>query len=142
MPGSVSSRRISGSIRSPVHRPFDLRFQSRISSSSSSLFRSSPNFFMSRTPSLASYTYSNASDTFESSSSPWEVVKWTKLRKITGHAFSELGKRNFGQPTCLAVSTSIIIGTHKGLILVFDYQQNLRHIIGQGTKGMLACLKL
>jgi hypothetical protein len=67
---------------------------------------------------------------------PWEVVRWTKLRKITGQAFSEIGKRNFGRPTCLAVSTSIVIGTSKGIILVFDYQQSLKTIIGTGTPGL------
>lgn len=65
------------------------------------------------------------------------MVRWTKLRKIAGQVFSELGKRNFGRPTCVAVSTSIVIGTSKGVILVFDYQQTLRAIIGLSTKGML-----
>jgi hypothetical protein len=36
----------------------------------------------------------------------------------------------------MAVSTAIVIGTSKGTILVFDYQQNLKIIIGPGTKGM------
>lgn len=66
---------------------------------------------------------------------PWEVVRWTKLRKISGHAFSEIGKRNFGRPVCIAISTSIALGTSKGIILVFDYNQNLKSIIGPGTKG-------
>ena len=39
----------------------------------------------------------------ESPSVPWEVVRWTKLRKIQGQAFSEMGKRKFGIPTVLAV---------------------------------------
>jgi hypothetical protein len=73
----------------------------------------------------------------ETPQGPWDIVRWTKLRKITGQAFSEVGKRNFGYPTCMAVSTTIVIGTSKGIILVFDYQQNLKAIIGQGTKGML-----
>lgn len=34
---------------------------------------------------------------------PWEVVRWTKLRKIEGQAFSEIGKRKFGSPTAIAV---------------------------------------
>jgi hypothetical protein len=67
---------------------------------------------------------------------PWDVVRWTKLRKITGQAFSEVGKRNFGRPTCLAVTTSIVIGTSKGIVLVFDYQQNHKGIIGMGTKAV------
>lgn len=58
------------------------------------------------------------------------------MKKITGQAFSELGKRNFGRPTCLAVAASIIIGTSKGLILVFDYHQTLKSIIGPGTKAI------
>lgn len=64
------------------------------------------------------------------------MVRWTKLRKITGQAFSEIGRRNFGRPTCLAVSTSIVVGTSKGIILVFDYQQSLKTIIGTGTKAV------
>jgi hypothetical protein len=63
-------------------------------------------------------------------------VRWTKLRKITGQAFSEVGKRNFGSPTCMVVSISIVIGTSRGIVLVFDYQQNLKGVIGQGTNGM------
>jgi hypothetical protein len=73
----------------------------------------------------------------ETPQGPWDVIRWTKLRKVTGQAFSEAGKRNFGLPTCMAVSTSIVIGTSKGIILVFDYQQSLKTIIGTGTKGML-----
>jgi hypothetical protein len=68
-------------------------------------------------------------------SPPWEVVRWTKLRKLNGQAFSEAGKRNFGSPTCLAVSASIVLGTSKGIILMFDYHQNLKMIIGPGTKA-------
>lgn len=59
------------------------------------------------------------------------------MKKISGQLFSEVGKRNFGRPTCTAVSTSIVLGTTKGIILVFDYQQNLKSIIGPGTKGEL-----
>ena len=65
----------------------------------------------------------------------WEVIRWTKLRKVTQQAFSEVGKRNFGRPTCLAVTTSIVIGTSKGIILIFDYRQNNKGIIGAGTKA-------
>ena len=66
---------------------------------------------------------------------PWEVVKWTKLRNVTEQAFSERGKRTLGRCVSLAVGASIAIGTSKGLILVFDYSQSLKSIIGLGTKG-------
>jgi hypothetical protein len=35
----------------------------------------------------------------------------------------------------MVVSTSIVIGTSRGIVLVFDYQQNLKAVIGHGTKG-------
>lgn len=71
----------------------------------------------------------------EASSPPWEVVRWTKLKKLSGQVFSESGRRNFGSPTCFAVASMIVLGTTKGVILIFDYSQNLKLIIGPGTKG-------
>ncbi|KAF7588636.1 Vacuolar protein sorting-associated protein 8 [Aspergillus hancockii] len=124
---------------SPSHRPFDLRFQSRLSSPSLSGLRPSSPFFAqihSRKSSLTSHlTPGTVGSGAETPQGPWDIVRWTKLRKITGQAFSEVGKRNFGYPTCMAVSTTIVIGTSKGVILVFDYQQNLKAIIGQGTNA-------
>lgn len=128
---------------SPAHRPFDLRFQSRLSSSPLSASRSGSPFLAhlhSRQSSITSQISPGPDAEIDTTQSPWDVVRWTKLRKITGQAFSEIGKRNFGRPTCLAVSTSIVIGTSKGIILVFDYQQSLKTIIGTGTKGLLNTL--
>ncbi|TKA63720.1 hypothetical protein B0A49_09415, partial [Cryomyces minteri] len=90
------------------------------------------------TPSIQSSLSSQlprVEDETDTPQAPWEVVRWTKLRIISGQVFSEAGKRNFGKPTCLAVSTSIAIGTSKGLILIFDYHQTLKAIIGTGTKA-------
>ncbi|EDN08297.1 conserved hypothetical protein [Histoplasma mississippiense (nom. inval.)] len=125
-------------LSSSPHRPFDRRFQSRLSVSL-------PGALRPRSPSLigphsrnssVSHVISSTPDLLESPAAPWEVVRWTKLRKITGQAFSEVGKRNFGQPACISISTAIVIGTAKGIIMVFDYQQNLNAIIGPGTKAI------
>ncbi|KAJ5630059.1 hypothetical protein N7528_003716 [Penicillium herquei] len=124
---------------SPAHRPFDLRFQSRLSSSPLSVSRTGSPYLAhlhSRQSSITSQVSPTPESEPEESPSPWDVVRWTKLRKITGQAFSEIGRRNFGRPTCLAVSTTIVIGTSKGIILVFDYQQSLKTIIGTGTKAV------
>lgn len=120
----------------PSFRPFDRRFQSRISSASNSPRASSPAFLSghSRNVSLATNFPFEQADS-DTPAPPWEVVRWTRLKKLNGNAFSELGRRNFGSPTCLAVSASIVLGTSKGIILMFDYSQNLKMIIGQGTKG-------
>ena len=123
----------------PSFRPFDRRFQSRISSSGPGSPRpSSPAFLHShsRNVSVASNFLLDQADT-DTSSPPWEVVRWTRLKKLNSQTFSEAGRRNFGAPTCLAVSASIAMGTSKGIILVFDYNQNLKMIIGPGTKGKL-----
>ncbi|KAJ5339890.1 hypothetical protein N7452_006618 [Penicillium brevicompactum] len=131
-----SSPRISPS---PARRPFDLRFQSRLSSSPQSVSRAGSPFLAhlhSRQSSITSQVSHIPEAEEEPVQGPWDVVRWTKLRKISGQAFSEIGKRNFGRPTCLAVSTSIVVGTSKGIILVFDYQQSLKTIIGTGTQAV------
>lgn len=122
-------------------QPFERRFESRFSSSPSSTPRAgSPGLLgpHSRQISLSSHISQISSQEGtaageETVLTPWEIIRWTKLRKITGQAFSEAGRRNFGRPTCLAISALIAIGTSKGLILGFDYHQTLKIIIGQGT---------
>lgn len=64
-----------------------------------------------------------------------DIIKWTKLRKISDQLFSEAGKRSFGQSTCLIVAGYLAIGTSRGLILIYDYHQVCKHIIGNGTAG-------
>ena len=124
----------------PSFRPFDRRFKSRISTGSPGTLSprpSSPAFLgsHSRNASISSNFILDQAET-ETSSPPWEVVRWTKLKKLNGQAFSEAGKRNFGSPTCLAVSAQIVLGTSKGIILMFDYNQNLKMILGPGTKAV------
>jgi hypothetical protein len=139
LPPSLAIRP-SYSSPTPSFRPFDQRFQSRISSPFLSSPRpSSPAFLSghSRNVSLVSQLSFDQADA-EAQTPPWEVVRWTKLRKLNGQVFSEAGKRSFGTPTCLAVSANIVLGTSKGIILVFDYNQNLKMILGPGTKGWIS----
>jgi len=125
-------------------QPFERRFSSRLSPSPLASPRGqSPAFLSShsRQSSVSSNIIfrqlaDGAANDADTPQPPWEVVRWTKLKKITEQAFSEVGKRNFGRPTCLNVTVSLVIGTSKGLILVFDYQQVLKSIIGPGTKSV------
>jgi hypothetical protein len=125
--------------RSTSLQPFERRFSSRLSPSPLASRAASPAFLTahSRQSSLSSNFVLPQPDGADTPQAPWEVVRWTKLKKITGQVFSEVGKRNFGRPTCLNVAASLVIGTSKGFMLVFDYQQVLKSIIGPGTKGML-----
>lgn len=66
---------------------------------------------------------------------PKQAIKWSRLRKLTDQLYSESGNRAFGKPTCFIVSGILAIGTTKGLILVFDYQQICKKVIGNGTIG-------
>ncbi|KAM3544833.1 hypothetical protein ARSEF1564_002297 [Beauveria bassiana] len=142
---SVASRAYLSS-PTPSFRPFDRRFSSRIASpslhggvsGSGSPRSSSPAFFgaHSRNVSVSSHFPPVDGPDTETTAPPWEVVRWTRLQKLNAQAFSESGRRNFGSPTCLAVSASIVLGTSKGIILVFDYSQNLKLIIGPGTKAV------
>ncbi|KAI9744541.1 MAG: Vacuolar protein sorting-associated protein 8 [Claussenomyces sp. TS43310] len=118
----------------PSFRPFDRRFQSRLTSSPLNSPRTpSPSLLShSRQTSFSSKLAIGTEDT-DAPSPPWEVVRWTKLKKLNNQTFSEAGKRKFGTPTCISVSASIVLGTSKGIILIFDYHQNLKSIIGLGT---------
>ncbi|KAJ4345393.1 Vacuolar protein sorting-associated protein 8 [Didymosphaeria variabile] len=138
VPASYSSLRPH---RPTSLQPFERRFSARLSPSPSASPRavSSPVFLSahSRQSSLSSnFLFQPQQDEADTPQSPWEVVRWTKLKKITGQVFSEVGKRNFGRPTCLVVAASLVVGTSKGYILVFDYQQVLKSIIGPGTKAI------
>lgn len=122
----------------PSLRPFDKRFQARLSQSPLQSPRpQSPAYLTthSRQSSILGQIVQDNGDA-DTPDAPWEVVRWTKLRKISGQAFSEMGKRNFGRPTCIAVSASIALGTSKGIILVFDYHQSLKTIMGPGTQAV------
>ena len=63
-------------------------------------------------------------------------MRWTNLRKLSGEAFTEAGKRNYGRPTCIAIAGLVALGTSKGMILIFDTQQDLKATIGLGTQAM------
>ncbi|OCK81233.1 hypothetical protein K432DRAFT_425102 [Lepidopterella palustris CBS 459.81] len=120
-------------------QPFERRFSSRLSPSPlQSPKVISPAFLTprSRQSSVSSNLLLHQQNEADTPQAPWEVVRWTKLRKISGQVFSEVGKRNFGRPTCLSVAASIVIGTSKGFILMFDYHQVLKSIIGPGTKAV------
>ncbi|KAK3714641.1 Vacuolar protein sorting-associated protein 8 [Vermiconidia calcicola] len=139
---SPGARKIASRKTSAALQPFERRFEARPTASRSPSSRAgSPAFLTphSRQISVSSQisqisSQGGSADT-DTPQAPWDVVRWTKLRKITGQAFSEAGKRNFGRPTCLAVSALIAVGTSKGLVLGFDYHQTLKIIIGQGTKA-------
>lgn len=121
----------------PSLRPFDKRFQARLSPTPLNSPRASSPALLNAHSRQSSAAFSIHNDgPAESPQAPWEVVRWTKLRKMTVEAFSEVGKRKFGRPTCIAIAASIALGTSKGIILVFDYNQNLKSIIGLGTKAV------
>ncbi|RMZ79438.1 hypothetical protein DV738_g3375, partial [Chaetothyriales sp. CBS 135597] len=124
--------------RSLTHRPFDRRFHTRLASSplASPRALSPAQAVHSRQSSLASLGFGAAASEADESTAPWDVIRWHKLSRITAQVFSETAKRNFGHPTCVAVTDTIVIGTSKGLILVFDHQQVHKTIIGPGTKAV------
>ncbi len=83
---SSPARRGSPSI---THRPFDARFQSRLSSAQFSPLRpASPAFLAthSRHSSSASLGLLAPPEPDESTN-PWDVIRWSRFKKITGQVF-------------------------------------------------------
>jgi hypothetical protein len=66
---------------------------------------------------------------------PWEAFRWTPLTKISEHLYST--NQNAGLATVLAVSGVIAVGTIRGLIMVYDYSQNLKCTLGSTGNGII-----
>lgn len=114
---------LSGSDSSTYNRPIDERFQTRFSS----LVGSFNNSTGSASPPLADFRETGNTN---------GPIRWSKLRKISNQIFSESAEITFGKATCLLVASIIAIGTSKGLVLVFDYHQNLKAILGRRTNAI------
>lgn len=113
-------------------RSIDQRFQTRfnsLTSIQSNLSSTPPRQIGASSPSLEQL-FNDAE-----AGSAWETIRWTKLRKISSQIFSESASGIYGKPTCVLAAALIAIGTSRGLILVFDYHQNLKFIIGSNTKA-------
>ncbi|KAK9462484.1 Golgi CORVET complex core vacuolar protein 8-domain-containing protein [Lipomyces oligophaga] len=125
-------------LSSPPLRPFDLRFHTRHESPAFSLRSSSPSGSFAHSSRISSISV-NFEDLFEGLNGddqgnlPWEVIRWTKLRKLSSQIYSDIGKQQFGAPTCIAISSTIALGTAKGYILIFDFNQNMLCALGSNV---------
>ncbi|KAK9471310.1 Golgi CORVET complex core vacuolar protein 8-domain-containing protein [Dipodascopsis tothii] len=120
-------------------RPFDRRFHTRLQSPSYASLRSSspaPSVARSRISSISTAAFDEAFDHLPSDEKmPWEVVRWTKLRKLSSQVYSESGRQSYGTPTCITIAASIAVGTSRGYVLVFDYNQNMLYTLGMNIKA-------
>jgi len=143
---SVTGRPRLHSPRQSSLLPFDRRFQAKRSISGTSLLSGqrgsqahAPGQLTahSRTSSVSTQALLRERETqVEAPEAPWEVIRWSRLGKLKAEVFSEVGKRKFGKITCLAVTSSIALGTSRGIVLIFDAKQQLKAIIGEGTKAV------
>ncbi len=121
--GSLSS------IRSPKNAP---SFINELKSPVSSINEfSSINMSTAGTGSSTNLGLLNASS--NGNLQPWDTMRWIKLRKISRQIYSETSTLLYGTPTCVLPSAFICIGTSKGFILIFDYHQSLKVILGKDT---------
>lgn len=121
-------------------KSIDQRFQTRLSSLSS--IRSAASSINSVTPSFTNSRFHqpqipNLDEAlFGDDKSPWETIRWSKLRKISNQIFSENAQGLYGKPTCILAAAHIVVGTSHGYVLAFDYHQNLQAVLGLNTKAI------
>ncbi|KAF3939967.1 hypothetical protein ABW19_dt0209733 [Dactylella cylindrospora] len=120
----------------PSLRPFDRRFQSRLSQSPLASPRPASPALLTHSRSSSLGRIDDLDADADETSTPWDIIRWTKLKKIKAQLYSEGGRRAYGDPTCINIFTSIAVGTSKGLILIFDYHQALVTVIGQNLKAV------
>lgn len=124
---SYNSGDTSESHRRTHNFSIDERFQTRLSSLSS--------IIQSKTKvSDRSHSHSQSLDALvdpSSLSSPWEAIRWSKLRRLSSQLYSDLAVSSYGRPCVILPASFICVGTSRGMVLVFDYHQNLVHALGQ-----------
>ncbi|KAL1925581.1 uncharacterized protein VTP21DRAFT_464 [Calcarisporiella thermophila] len=81
-------------------------------------------------PSLSEFDRSDFLDQSSATLQPWEAFLWTPLIKISSHLYSDSTRQEYGLPTVLAVRAIIAVGTTRGMILIYDYSQNLQCVLG------------
>lgn len=121
---SAAVRSMSPSSSNMEIRPFEKRFETRISSllKRSGHSRSGSELTSRGSPSYASPRHlTSLADSLATDS-----MSWTKLHNISNQIYSESGQLEYGQPSALLVTNTICVGTTKGATLVFDYQQNIK----------------
>ncbi|CAG8499382.1 17627_t:CDS:10, partial [Acaulospora colombiana] len=79
---------------------------------------------------------------------PWEAFRWAPLAKISEQLYSPDVSQNAGLVTVLAVSADLLVGlcemvsgiiavgTTRGLVMVYDYQQNLKCTLGSTVNAV------
>ncbi|KNC99020.1 CORVET complex membrane-binding subunit VPS8 [Spizellomyces punctatus DAOM BR117] len=61
---------------------------------------------------------------------PKDVLRWTSLQKLSMQLMSGAMRQKVGVPTVLSISGGILIGTSWSMILVYDFAQVLKTILG------------
>jgi hypothetical protein len=72
-----------------------------------------------------------------------EVFKWTQLRNISHHIYSDKAQKasavlgtSLGSPTVLGANGLICVGTDEGFVVVYDFKQTLKCICGNDAEGV------
>lgn len=139
-PGTPDSTRSSSLL---VHS-LDKRFKTRLNELSDSRAHSRSSSTSTLTNHLRSTSQISSIDDLLSTgleesetSTPWEAIRWTKLRKLSNQLYSENAVRAYGSPTAVFPSSTIAVGTSKGVVLCFDYHQNLKTVLTLKSSRML-----
>ncbi|CAN6657925.1 hypothetical protein TRVA0_030S00848 [Trichomonascus vanleenenianus] len=111
----------------PAHS-LDKRFTTRLASMSS--IRTSSSNGSNTHFRHISQASESADNIFDSSDSPMEAIRWSKLRKLSNQLYAESAVAKFGTPTAVLPASVIAVGTSEGVVLIFDYHQNLKNILG------------
>lgn len=64
---------------------------------------------------------------------PKDVLRWIPLRILATQLLTAAMRQKVGVPTALAISGGILIGTSRGVVLVYDFAQVLKAILGDPT---------
>ncbi|ODQ77731.1 hypothetical protein BABINDRAFT_169034 [Babjeviella inositovora NRRL Y-12698] len=69
-----------------------------------------------------------------------DLLRWLKLAEISQLLYSESFRLQYGEPALIQPSPTVLcVGTAKGFIVVFNYSQQVKEIIGGSMTEMRGC---
>ncbi|KAI8912303.1 Golgi CORVET complex core vacuolar protein 8-domain-containing protein [Powellomyces hirtus] len=77
---------------------------------------------------------------------PKDVLRWTSLQRLALQLFTGAMRQKVGTPTCMQIAGGILIGTSRSVVLVYDFSQTLKVILGdvidEGNPGPVTSISL
>ncbi|KAJ3176538.1 Vacuolar protein sorting-associated protein 8 [Geranomyces variabilis] len=68
---------------------------------------------------------------------PKDVLRWTPLQRLSLQLYTGAMRQKVGTPTCMHISGAIFVGTSRSMVLIYDFGQTLKAMLGDPADSVL-----